>query len=82
MAAFCKHMVMLPGHCAKCQAERRSGEIESREKQRKVALESFNIVHGPGDGGSEHEFNCQNSAVQEGWLKLASAIIGRELVSQ
>jgi hypothetical protein len=35
------------------------------------ALKLFRIVHGSGDAGSNHAFWCQNSELQNGWVRLA-----------
>jgi hypothetical protein len=45
----------------------------TRPGARQTALRFFRIVHGPGDAGSEGEFNNLPSTRQRGWLRLADA---------
>lgn len=44
---------------------------EEQEALRQTALKLFRVVHGAGDCGAEHAFDCQNAALAEGWLRLA-----------
>jgi len=54
-------------------------EAAWRERQRAVALKCFRIVNGPGDAGSEGEFNCRRVTEQSGWIRLSARIIRRNL---
>ncbi len=49
-----------------------SNKYHFPDKQvRERALELFKMLHGKGDAGNEHNFNCQNADLKAGWLKLA-----------
>lgn len=39
------------------------------------AIRIFRVVHGPGDAGSEHAFNCLNEIDQLGWGILAAEFL-------
>ena len=48
-----------------------------KRRQRDEALLCFRIVQGPGDAGSEAEFNCRNVTEQAGWLRLANYCLAK-----
>lgn len=51
-------------------------------KTEREALRLFRIVNGPGDSGSQREFDCQNPATRQGWIRLARHVIRREKKAQ
>lgn len=50
-------------------------KLNWKDKQRAMALECFRLVNGPGDSGSEQEFNCRLGTEQSGWMRLAARMI-------
>ena len=49
--------------------------LDWHSRQRCEALRLFRVVHGPGDSGSEQEFNCLRVTEQSGWLRLAAKMM-------
>lgn len=45
--------------------------MTSEQDTRNIALKLFRVVNGTGDGGSELAFDCLNSGIQKGWMRLA-----------
>lgn len=52
-----------------------SRPLNWHEALRLEALRLFRIVQGPGDAGSEQEFNCRRITEQAGWLRLAAEFL-------